>query len=81
MKIVQNESLKIPDNIRDKLQDILYFIFADPLEDHTKEKLRLQHTKAFYKMLGEYIRGNMDKTAFMNHIKTYLREWEWRRRW
>jgi len=38
--------------------------------------LLLSHTWAFYKILKEYSEGKIDKTMFMNHIKTYLEEWD-----
>ena len=66
------EAIKEFSNTLGKLQEAAYFAFADPLEDEEIEKLRLQYTKAFYKMLGEYLKGKMSKIMVLNHVKEYL---------
>lgn len=44
------------------------------------EKLRLQYAKAFYRMLGEYVKGEMSKIMILDHLKEYLRILEKRRK-
>ncbi|MCD6512368.1 MAG: hypothetical protein J7K61_02035 [Thermoplasmata archaeon] len=63
-------------NTLGKLQEAAYFVFADPLEDEEIEKLRLQYTKTFYRMLGQYANGKMSKVMIINHIKEYLESLE-----
>lgn len=70
------EIIKVFSDVLERTKEVMYFVFGDPLTDLEKEKLRLQHTKAFYRMLGEFIRGRMNKVAFMDHMKTYLKQWE-----
>lgn len=55
-----------------RVQNAMRFVFAEPLEDEELEKMRLQYTEVFYKMLGEYARGKMNKIMIIKHIKEYL---------
>ena len=64
-----------------RFQLVLKILRHEPLDDPELEKLRLQQTVSFNRILGEYARGKMSKILFMKHVKGFLREWEWRRRW
>ena len=66
------KAIKEFSNTLGKLQEAAYFAFADPLEDEEIEKLRLQYTKVFYRMLGEYAKGKTSKIMVLNHVKEYL---------
>ena len=41
-----------------------------------KDYLLFKHTRAFYRILEEYSQGKMDRTMVMEHIRTYLKEWD-----
>ena len=78
IKMLQIED--ISSYVMKRLQLLLKILQHEPLEDPKLEKLRLQQTISFNRILGEYAKGKMSKVLVMKHVKDFLKEWEWRKR-
>jgi len=78
--IQHKETKQINPYTMERFQLLLKILQHEPLEDPKLEKLRLQQTISFNRILGEYAKGKMSKVLVMKHVKDFLKEWEWRKR-
>ena len=70
------ENIQITPYMMERFRIILKVLYNEPLDDPELERIRLQQTIAFNRILGEYVRGKMNRHMFMKHVKGYLHEWK-----